>query len=113
MLRALNGDPGCIDLSFPLEYFSHYTDISTYYRQHPENTADSSRSKLSDSDLEAINSLEVNMERDGQQYLSRVRFMADSGNEVTYLTYIHIPTVVEVVHLRLYLFFKFMEGKIT
>ncbi|MCT8337702.1 hypothetical protein FKB36_09460 [Methanoculleus sp. Afa-1] len=86
MLRALNGDPGCIDLSFPLEYFSHYTDISTYYQQHPENTADRSRSKLSDSDLEAINSLEVNMERDVQPYLSRVRFMADSGNEVTYLT---------------------------
>ncbi|WP_214084275.1 hypothetical protein [Methanoculleus sp.] len=86
MFRSLNEDPNRIDLSLPHEYFTHYPNLSSYYRPHPENIADSSRSKLSDNDLAVINSLEADMERGGQQYLSRVRFMADSGNEVTYLT---------------------------
>ncbi|WP_460007336.1 hypothetical protein [Methanogenium cariaci] len=87
MFRSLNAASDRIELSLPLEYFSHYKDTSSYRnRENAWNIIGDSQESLSDSKITTDVPLETFIERGGQQYLSRVRFMASSDYEVTYLS---------------------------
>ncbi len=87
MFRSLNAVPNRIELSLPLECFSHYKDISSYRnKQKVCNIIEDSQENHPDSEITTNIPLETYIKNTGQQYLSRVRFMAGSGYEVTYLT---------------------------
>ena len=87
MFRAFNTDPNYVEMSFPAEYFTLYTDIDSFYDdRNSQKTSSESYNKKNYDQITEFDLTGKYSERGGQQYLSRVRYTANSGYEITYLT---------------------------